>query len=254
MSKKQRKRLDDLLIGRGLFPDREAALRAVIAGEVLVDDVVAASAAAKVAHDASVRVRTRGDGRFVSRGGRKLQAALDGFGLSAAGLRCCDVGSSTGGFTDCLLQNGAAHVACVDVNYGQLAWKVRSDPRVTVFERTNVKEADPAALGAPFDAVVIDVSFIGLAQLAPVLARLCRPGSLLVALVKPQFESQRGETEGGVVRDEAVRLRTVEEVAAALEASGFRVRGTMRSPVVGPAGNVEYLLHAACDKRGGQRP
>ena len=118
-------RLDDLLVERGFFASRADALRAVIAGEVLVDDAVATSAAAKVPASADVRLRLRGDGRFVSRGGRKLQAALDGFGVSAQGLRCCDVGSSTGGFTDCLLQAGAAHVACVDVNYGQLAWKTR---------------------------------------------------------------------------------------------------------------------------------
>ncbi len=237
-------RLDDLLVQQGLLADREGALRAVIAGEVLVDDTVAASAAAKVPANADVRLRRRGDGRFVSRGGSKLQAALDGFGVAVEGLRCIDVGSSTGGFTDCLLQAGAAEVACVDVNYGQLAWKVREHPRTRVFERTNIKGADPAALGAPFDLVAIDVSFIGLASLAPVLAGLCAPGSQLLALVKPQFEAAHEETDRGVVRDEAVRQRTVREVQAALAAVGFRVHGAIESPVRGPQGNVEFLVWA----------
>ena len=240
--KKSKQRLDDYLIESGFSLDRDAALRSVIAGEVLVDDVVVSSAAMMIAPDSTVRVR--GAKQFVSRGGHKLQAALDAFGVDAAGKSCIDVGSSTGGFTDCLLQAGASHVACVDVNYGQLDWKIRSDPRVAVFERTNIKAADPAELGAPFDIVVIDVSFIGLAQLAPVLAALCQKGTQLLALVKPQFESRRGETESGVVRDEAVRLRTVSEVEDALQAQGFSVEGFIESPVKGPAGNVEYLLSA----------
>lgn len=244
MTKPKKMRLDDLLIERGFFADRDAALRSVMAGEVLVGDVVASSAAAKVDADAEVRLRTRASGRFVSRGGHKLQAALDGFGVSPQGLRCCDVGSSTGGFTDCLLQAGAAEVTCVDVNYGQLAWKLREDPRTCVIERTNIRTADPTALGAPFDLVAIDVSFIGLAPLASVLAGLCAPGSQLLALVKPQFESAHDETDHGVVRDEAVRLRTVDEVREALAGAGFEVRGAIESPVRGPSGNVEYLIHA----------
>ena len=176
MEKRKKIRLDDLLVEQGYFADRDEALRAVIAREVRVDDVYVASAAAKVPPDADIFVK--GHRAFVSRGGHKLQAALDGFGLSAEGLRCCDVGSSTGGFSDCLLQAGAAEVACVDVNYGQLAWSIREHPRTRVFERTNIRTADPASLGAPFDLVVIDVSFIGLASLAPVLARLCAPGSM----------------------------------------------------------------------------
>lgn len=235
-------RLDDLLVAREVFSCRDDVLRAVMAGEVLVDDVLATSAAQKVAPDAAVRLRRRK--RYVSRGGDKLKAAIDGFGLDVGGLRCIDVGSSTGGFTDCLLQEGAAHVACVDVNYGQLAWGVRTNPRVSVFERTNIKTADAAALGAPFDLVVIDVSFIGLATLAPTLATLCRPGTQLIALIKPQFESRRGETDHGVVRDAAVRMRTVEEVACALSENGFATKGAIPSPIQGPSGNIEYLLHA----------
>ena len=235
-------RLDTLLVEQGYFPDADAALRAVLAHEVKVDDVYATSAALKVAPDAEIMVRGRR--RFVSRGGHKLQGALDAYGQDVSGLRCIDIGSSTGGFTDCLLQAGAASVACVDVNYGQLAWRLRQDGRVAVFERTNIKLADPAALGAPFDVLVADLSFIGLAQLAPVFARLSREGSVFLGLVKPQFESRPGETEGGVVRDEAVRGRVVEEVRAALEDAGFHTTGVVESPITGPEGNVEYLVRA----------
>ena len=205
MTKKPKKiRLDELLVEQGVFPDAGTVLRAVLAHEVKVDDVYVTSAAVKVAPDAEIVVRGRK--QFVSRGGHKLQGALDAFGQDVQGLNCIDVGSSTGGFTDCLLQAGAAHVACVDVNYGQLAWKIRTDERVSVFERTNIKLADPGELGAPFDLIVCDVSFIGL--------------------------------------DEAVRARTVEEVRCALEREGFEVTGTIESPIKGAEGNVEYLVRA----------
>ena len=239
----KKQRLDTLLVEQGYFADAGAALRAVLAHEVKVGDVYATSAAMRVAPDAEVTVKDRK--RFVSRGGHKLQGALDAFGQDVRGLRCIDIGSSTGGFTDCLLQAGAAGVACVDVNYGQLAWSLRQDPRVAVFERTNIRLADAAALGAPFDLLVADLSFIGLAALAPVFARLCRiRARCSCGLVKPQFESRPGETEGGVVRDEAVRERVVEEVRAALEAAGFRTTGVVESPITGPEGNVEYLVRA----------
>lgn len=249
MTKKPRKiRLDELLVEQGVFPDAGTVLRAVLAHEVKVDDVYVTSAAVKVAPDAEIVVRGRK--QFVSRGGHKLQGALDAFGQDVQGLNCIDVGSSTGGFTDCLLQAGAAHVACVDVNYGQLAWKIRTDERVSVFERTNIKLADPGELGAPFDLIVCDVSFIGLAVLAPAFARLSRPASddvsasVFLGLVKPQFESRHDETDHGIVRDEAVRARTVEEVRCALEREGFEVTGTIESPIKGAEGNVEYLVRA----------
>lgn len=243
MSKKPKKmRLDDLLVARGDFPTRDEALRAVMAREVRANDAYATSAAVKVAPDADIFIRGRK--QFVSRGGKKLQGALDAFGQEAAGLNCLDIGSSTGGFTDCLLQAGAARVAALDVNYGQLAWKIRQDPRVAVFERTNIKDADPAALGAPFDLIVIDVSFIGLAALAPVFPHFSRPGTVFIGLVKPQFESAHDETDRGVVRDAAVRRRCVEEVKAALAAEEFEVTGVVKSPITGPEGNVEYLVRA----------
>lgn len=241
-------RLDTLLVEQGIFATPDEVLRAVLAREVKVNDVYVTSAAVKVALDASIVVKNRK--RFVSRGGHKLQGALDAFGETVEGLRCIDIGSSTGGFSDCLLQAGAGEVTCVDVNYGQLAWEIRQNPRVRVFERTNIKLADPVELGAPFDVLVADLSFIGLAALAPVFARLSArearggAGSVFVGLVKPQFESQPGETEGGVVRDEAVRARTVDEVKAALTSAGFTVTGVAESPITGPEGNVEYLVRA----------
>lgn len=235
-------RLDTLLVERGLCSSKDEAARAVYAHEVRVDDAYASSPALLIAPDADIHVKAAQ--RFVSRGGEKLQGALSALGISMVGKRCIDIGSSTGGFTDCLLQAGAAEVACVDVNYGQLAWKVRSDERVRVFERTNIRKAVPAELGAPFDVIVIDVSFIGLASLAPVFPGLSHEGTVFIGLVKPQFESRPGETEKGVVRDEAVRERCVEEVKDALVSVGFMVKDVVESPITGPKGNVEYLVHA----------
>lgn len=262
--KPKKVRLDELLVERGVFADAGEALRAVMAREVRVDDVYVSSAAIRVRPDADVFVRGRK--QYVSRGGLKLQGALDAFGQDVHGMRCLDIGSSTGGFTDCLLQAGAASVACVDVNYGQLAWKLRQDARVTAFERTNIREADPAELGAPFDLIVIDVSFIGLAALVDVFPPLChqlcvnatseeecikgagtsRPSAptVFIGLIKPQFESRHEETDRGIVRDEAVRQRTVEEVRTALESVGFAVSGVVESPIHGAQGNVEYLVRA----------
>ena len=235
-------RLDDFLVEQGYFPNRDAVVRAVIAKEVRVDDVYVISAALKIKPDADIFVKNTK--RFVSRGGHKLQGALDYFQQKVDRMHCIDVGSSTGGFTDCLLQAGAADVACVDVNYGQLAWQLRQDERVRVFERTNIRLADPVELGAPFDLIVCDVSFIGLAQLASVFAALCQEGSIFIGLIKPQFESRHEETERGVVVDESVRQRVVEEVKEALLREGFEVTGVVQSSIKGPEGNIEYLVRA----------
>ena len=236
-------RLDNLLVERGFFETPGDALRAVKAHEVKVGDVYADSPAQMVAPDADVWVKDQS--RYVSRGGYKLEGALAAFGQDVAGMRCLDAGSSTGGFTDCLLQSGAASVTCVDVGYGILAWKVRQDPRTVVFERTNIRTASPDELGAPFDLIVADLSFIGLAQLAPTFAALSRPGGIFIGLVKPQFESAHDETDHGLVRDEGVRARTVAEVCAALEAAGFAVSDVVESSLRGKsAGNVEYLVRA----------
>lgn len=242
MSKQKKIRLDELMVRQGLAADAGEALRLVLAHQVKVGDEYPTSAAVRVSPEAVVEVKGRK--RYVSRGGFKLQGALDAFGQDVRGLRCIDIGSSTGGFTDCLLQAGAASVACVDVNYGQLAWSIRQDERVSVFERTNIRLADPAELGAPFDLLVADLSFIGLAALAPTFARLCAEGSVFIGLVKPQFESRHEETDHGVVRDAAVRERVVDEVSAALAAEGFDVGGVVESPITGPEGNVEYLVRA----------
>ncbi len=236
-------RLDDLLIELGYFEDRDQALRAVIAREVRVDDVYATSAALKVQPDCDLFVK--GSKRYVSRGGFKLQGALDHFQQSCEGLRCIDVGSSTGGFTDCMLQAGAESVAAVDVNYGQLAHSLRNDPRVSVFERTNIRLAEPCSLGAPFDLIVCDLSFIGIAGLAGVFAALGKPGSVFIGLIKPQFESRHDETERGVVTDQQVRERVVDEVVEALGSVGFEVDGVVESSITGrKRGNTEYLVRA----------
>ena len=236
-------RLDELMVQRGLIAQAADALPLVVAHEVKVGDEYATSVAQLLAPDAVVSLK--GKGRFVSRGGDKLQAALDYFGQQVEGLRCVDIGSSTGGFSDCLLQAGAAQVTCVDVGYGILADAVRNNPRTIVFERTNIRTATPEGLGAPFDLLVADLSFIGLAQLAPTFAQLSKPDSVLLALVKPQFESAHDETEGGLVVDPIVRARTIEEVKTALEQVGFAILGTMESPVPGKkAGNIEYFIRA----------
>jgi 23S rRNA (cytidine1920-2'-O)/16S rRNA (cytidine1409-2'-O)-methyltransferase len=185
--------------------------------------------------------------RFVGRGGEKLDAALDAFGIEVRGLRAIDVGASTGGFTDCLLQRGASSVVALDVGHGQLDARLRADDRVVVVERTHVNEADPAGLGAPFDLVVADVSFISLTSIADTLVtRLARPGAPIVALVKPQFEvSKAVASKGkGIVRDPAERAAAVQRVESAFEACGATMMGLVESTITGAAGNLEFLLHA----------
>lgn len=235
-------RLDMLLVDQGYFLNTDAVLRAVLAHEVKVGDAYVTSAATLVSPDVLIEVKDRK--QFVSRGGHKLQGALDSFGQDVTGLRCLDIGSSTGGFTDCLLQAGAAEVTCVDVGYGQLAWRLQQDSRVHVFDRTNIKEADPQQLGAPFDLIVIDVSFIGLAKLAPVIAQFARQDTIFIGLIKPQFESRPGETEDGIVHSEAVRRRAIYEVEEALTDAEFKVNGGIESPLKGAQGNIEYLVRA----------
>ena len=189
----------------------------------------------------------RGDApRFVSRGGEKLDAALDAFAIDVTGLRCLDAGASTGGFTDCLLQRGAREVVAVDVGYGQLHERLRADERVEVRERVNVRSIDADAIGGVVDLVVADLSFISLRTVAPALLACAAPGAPLVLLVKPQFEAGRAEAAKGrgVIRDPAVRARTLEEVGSALEALGAAIMGNVESPITGADGNVELLLHA----------
>ena len=245
MAKQQ---LNNLLVMRDLADTLDDANRRIIAREVKVNNEFVTSPNVKV--DVSAEISVKESCKFVSRGGIKLKGAIDAFSVQVHGKNCLDIGSSTGGFSDCLLQEGAARVACVDVNYGQLAWKIRNDERVCVFERTNIKNAEVKKLGGPFDLIVIDVSFIGLAQLAHVIARFCYNSNSektteLVALVKPEFEATVSEIECGRVVDEKVQKRTVEEVKGALQACDFEIVDVVESPIRGKKkGNKEFLLYA----------
>jgi 23S rRNA (cytidine1920-2'-O)/16S rRNA (cytidine1409-2'-O)-methyltransferase len=235
-------RIDRLLVERGLVPSRELARRLVMAGEVLVDDRPVTKPGADVADEAAIRLRTPAS-PYVSRGGEKLAGALDAFALDVTGLLALDVGASTGGFTDCLLRRGARGVIAVDVGYGQLAWRLRQDPRVTVLERTNARHLAPGDLPAPAEVATVDVSFISLAKVLPAVVACARPGAAIVALVKPQFEVGRGRVgKGGVVRDEAARADAVAAVRVAADTLGLAVRGEAESVLPGPKGNREVFL------------
>ncbi|HEX9736492.1 MAG TPA: TlyA family RNA methyltransferase [Thermoanaerobaculia bacterium] len=231
-------RLDQLLVQRGLLPSREKARRAVMAGLVSVDGRRVDKAGTAVAAD--VELALRESEPYVSRAGRKLAAALDAFGVDPGGQVCCDVGASTGGFTDCLLERGAARVYAVDVGYGQLDARLRNDPRVVVMERTNARHLQPGDLPEPCDLITVDVSFISLVKVVPaLLVHLAADGRLL-PLVKPQFESGRRHVgKGGIVRDEAVRRRVIAERIADLEALSLECLGVVDSPVKGAGGNRE---------------
>jgi 23S rRNA (cytidine1920-2'-O)/16S rRNA (cytidine1409-2'-O)-methyltransferase len=242
-----RRRVDAELVERGLFASRERARAAVLAGEVRVGGQVVTKAGQSVEPDAVIDVAERQ--RYVSRGGDKLAGALDVFGLDVRGKRSVDVGASTGGFTDCLLQRGAVSVVAIDVGYGQLAWSLRTDPRVTVVERTNIRAADPVELGAPFDLAVVDVSFISLRTVMPHVVALLGDLGEVVALVKPQFEAGKGRVgKRGVVKDPAIHAEVLEGAAAAAQEVGLVVRGMTFSPIKGPEGNIEFWLWAS---RGG---
>ena len=238
-------RLDQLLCARALAPSRARAQALVLAGEVSIAGVRVDKAGTLVPEDAAVTVRAP-DHPYVSRGGLKLAGALDAFALDVTGLRCLDVGASTGGFTDCLLQRGAARVVAVDVGYGQLAHALRVDPRVLVLERTNARTLQPGDVGGQADLTVVDASFIGLGKLAAAIARCTRQGGALVALVKPQFEVGRevAARAKGVVRDEGVRGGAIAAAAAELAAAGFELLDRRDSVLTGPKGNREAFVRA----------
>jgi len=235
-------RLDERLVLDGLAETRARAQALVMAGQVLVDERVVDKPGTRVGPDAAVRLRGPAS-RFVSRGGDKLAGALDELGVDPAGRRCLDVGASTGGFTDCLLQRGARRVVAVDVGHGQLHERLRADPRVVAVERANVRHLEASALGGePVELVVVDVSFISLRLVLPRLAALA-PGADWLLLVKPQFEVGREQVgAGGVVRDDALRQGAAAAVRAAAEALGWRFLGQAESRVAGPKGNREIFL------------
>lgn len=232
-------RLDQLLVERGLCASREKARRAVMAGLVEVAGRRIDKPGTEVDPEQSLRLIAPAE-PFVSRGGRKLQGALDHFGLFVEGLACLDVGASTGGFTDCLLQRGAARVTALDVGYGLLDYRLREDPRVTVVERVNARFLEPGDLDGPFDLVVVDVSFISVLKVVPALVAHLAPGGRLLVLIKPQFEVGReGVGRGGIVRDEALRVATIDSRARELAAFGLELSGWRDSEVAGAEGNRE---------------
>jgi 23S rRNA (cytidine1920-2'-O)/16S rRNA (cytidine1409-2'-O)-methyltransferase len=237
-----KQRLDKLLVERGLAPSREKAQALIMAGQVVVGDHAASKAGQQVAVDADIRIK--GDVLpYVSRGGVKLRKALDEFGVDVTGVVALDVGASTGGFTDCLLQAGAARVIAVDVGYGQLAWKLRQDPRVISIEKSNIRYLTPEKLDAVPDMAVIDASFISLAKVLPATVRLVRPGGRIIALIKPQFEVGKGEVgKGGIVRDPAAHEKAIEGVRLAAKELGLSIAGLCDSPITGADGNREFLI------------
>ncbi len=236
----QKQRLDTLLVELGLAESREKARALIMAGSVLVDDGPATKPGQSIPVGSQVRVKD--SLRYVSRGGLKLEAALDAFDVDPTGLAVADVGASTGGFSDCLLQRGAAHVYAIDVGYGQLAWKLRQDSRVTSLERSNVRSLQGLPGGVQVDLAVIDVSFIGLDLVLPAVARFLRPGGQAIVLIKPQFEAGKGLVgKGGVVRDPAVHRAVLARVLSWAAGHGWHVAGLIRSPITGPKGNVEFL-------------
>jgi 23S rRNA (cytidine1920-2'-O)/16S rRNA (cytidine1409-2'-O)-methyltransferase len=236
-------RLDRLLVERGLAPARERARALILAGQVLVNGAPVAKVGALVPTEAQVTLKSP-DMPYVSRGGLKLAAALEYFKVEVNGKVAMDVGASTGGFTDCLLQHGAARVYDVDVGYGQLAWRLRQDARVVVLERTNIRHLAREAIPEEMDLVVVDVSFISLKLVLPKVMIFLRPGGAVLALVKPQFEVGKGQVgRGGVVRDQQLQLQVVAEIQQFAENLGLTVAGVIPSPVLGPKGNQEYLLY-----------
>jgi 23S rRNA (cytidine1920-2'-O)/16S rRNA (cytidine1409-2'-O)-methyltransferase len=235
----QKVRLDLLMVERGLADSRALAQRLAMAGQVRVDGQVVIKPSAKVSPEALVEIDHGPP--FVSRGGEKLEAALATFYLDVHGLVCADVGASTGGFTDCLLQNGAARVYAIDVGHGILHWKLRQDPRVIVMERTNARHLD--RLPEPVNLVTIDASFISLKVLLPVVKNWFETSGQVIALIKPQFEAGRGEVARGegVIRDAAVHRRVLAEVLSFARSEGYALLGLTRSPLLGPKGNIEFL-------------
>lgn len=240
---KHKERLDVLLVSLGLAESRAKAQATIMAGEVYVNGQKADKSGMEV--DITSNVEVRGSAcPYVSRGGLKLEKALRNFGVDPTGYVCSDSGASTGGFTDCLLQQGASKVFAIDVGYGQLAWKIRNDPRVVVMERTNIRYVTPEDLGEKLDLSVIDVSFISLSLVLPVVKTLLKPTGQVLCLIKPQFEAGRDKVgKKGVVRDAAVHEEVLQNFITLAKSLGFTIRNLTFSPVKGPEGNIEFLAH-----------
>ena len=237
-----RVRLDQLVVERGLAPSRERARALILAGQVSVDGRPQTKAGTAIDRSSEVALIAP-DHPYVGRGGVKLAHALDTFGIAVEGREALDIGASTGGFTDVLLKRGATRVVALDVGHGQIDWTLRNDSRVLVLEHFNARRLQPSDLPAPVDLVTIDVSFISLRQILPVVPPLLRPGADVVALVKPQFEAGRAEIRKGVIRDATVQSRVVEEVSASAREVGLTPVASTPSPITGAKGNVEFLLH-----------
>ena len=240
----KRERIDKLLVERGLAESRTKAQAMVMAGVVLVDDQRVEKPSQQIDPGSTIRIKGGDDptSRYVGRGGLKLEAALREFQIDVAGLTCLDVGASTGGFTDCLLQHGAAHVVAIDVGHNQIDWRLRTDQRVEVREGVNARYLKPEDFETKFDLAVMDVSFISATKVLPAIVPLLREGGAIVTLIKPQFEVGRGEVGGGgVVRDAAKRARVIEEVNDAARALGLEVGDVIESPIQGAEGNIEFL-------------
>ncbi len=236
----KKERIDKLLVDRGLAETRSKAQALVLAGVVLSNDRRIDKPGQVIDVDAPLRLKDSPP--FVGRGGIKLAAALDHFGIDVGGRICLDIGASTGGFTDCLLQRGAERVVALDVGYGQLDWKLRNDPRVDVREKVNARYLESDDFDTRFDLIVVDVSFISLTMILPVIPPLSKPVSSIITLIKPQFEVGRHEVgKGGIVRDPAAQDRVVKEVIAFAEELGLRTRGILESPIRGADGNREFL-------------
>jgi 23S rRNA (cytidine1920-2'-O)/16S rRNA (cytidine1409-2'-O)-methyltransferase len=238
----KRQRLDLLLLERGLVESREDGRRRILAGDVLVNDQAVTKAGSSVEAGAAIRLKARS--RYVSRGGFKLEEALNEFAVDVSGKTALDVGASTGGFTDCLLTHGAARVFAVDVGYGQLDWKLRNDSRVVVLDKTNIRYLDPGALPCRADLATIDVSFISLKLVLPRLKALLLPRHEVIALIKPQFEVGKGKVgKGGVVRSSEEHERVIAEIEDFAIDLGYDVVGITVSPLLGPKGNKEFLIY-----------
>lgn len=239
-------RIDKILVERGLAESRTKAQAMVMAGVVLVNEQRVEKPSEQFVPDAEIRIKHADDptSRYVGRGGLKLEAALREFQVDVRGFVCLDVGASTGGFTDCLLQNGAAKVFAIDVGHNQLDWRLRNDPRVEVREGVNARYLQPDDFPVSFDLIVIDVSFISLIKILPSVVPLLKPSASIVVLIKPQFEVGRGEVgRGGIVKDEEKRLNAVKNVNDFASTLGLKLDKTIESPITGAEGNIEYLAH-----------